>query len=349
MFKKHTLSIVFFCSVSVTALLAGNPNRAGQAGANELLINPWARSSGWGGVNTASVRGLEALYGNVAGTAFTKKTELIFARTAWLKGTEININAFGFTQRVGETGVLGFGIMSMDFGEIKVTSVDQPDGGMGTYSPQFTNMSLSYAKEFSHSIYGGAVIKLISEAIPDISAEGVAFDAGIQYVTGKKDQIKFGIALKNVGPTMHYSGAGLGDKTSKTTAGTTYELSINHRSEIFELPSLFNIGGSYDYLIGEMHRVTGAANFISNSFTKDEFQFGLEYGFRNYAMVRAGYTYSEKDELLDLHTSAYTGLSAGFTVELPLGKSGKSFALDYSYRDTDHFDGTHSIGARLNF
>ena len=38
---------------------AGNEQRAGQAGASELLINPWARSSGWAGANIAGVRGLE--------------------------------------------------------------------------------------------------------------------------------------------------------------------------------------------------------------------------------------------------------------------------------------------------
>ncbi len=32
--------------------LAGNPDRAGQAGATELLINPWARSTGWNGANS---------------------------------------------------------------------------------------------------------------------------------------------------------------------------------------------------------------------------------------------------------------------------------------------------------
>ena len=31
--------------------LAGNKDRAGASGANELLINPWARSSGWMGIN----------------------------------------------------------------------------------------------------------------------------------------------------------------------------------------------------------------------------------------------------------------------------------------------------------
>ncbi|MDD3744056.1 MAG: hypothetical protein PHX54_10580, partial [Lentimicrobiaceae bacterium] len=48
---------------------AGNKDRSGQAGASELLINPWARSSGWGGANVANVRGLEGLFNNVAGSA----------------------------------------------------------------------------------------------------------------------------------------------------------------------------------------------------------------------------------------------------------------------------------------
>ncbi|MCX6296223.1 MAG: hypothetical protein NTX97_09175, partial [Bacteroidetes bacterium] len=102
-------------------LLAGNPDRSGQAGATELLINPWARSSGWAGANIAGARGLEASFLNVAGTAFTKKTELLFTRTNWLKGTDININAFGLTQRVGETGAIGLSVMSMDFGDIPIT------------------------------------------------------------------------------------------------------------------------------------------------------------------------------------------------------------------------------------
>ena len=40
---------IAFCAVTVlnpaSTVLAGNNDRAGQAGATELLINPWARSS----------------------------------------------------------------------------------------------------------------------------------------------------------------------------------------------------------------------------------------------------------------------------------------------------------------
>ena len=191
---------------------AGNPQRAGQAGASELLINPWARTSGWGGANVAGVRGLEGIFSNVAGLAFTEKTDLIFSQTQWLKyGDEAvsNISAFGFSQKVGESGVLGFSVMSMDFGDIEITTVDLPDGGIGTYSPSFMNISLSYAKIFSNSIYGGMTVKMISEQISNVGANGVALDAGIQYVTGTEDNFKFGIALKNVGPRMSFSGDGL--------------------------------------------------------------------------------------------------------------------------------------------
>ena len=179
------------------------------------MINPWARSSGWAGSNVAGVKGLESMFLNVAGTAFTKKTEILFCRTNYLKGTDININSFGLTQRVGETGALGLSIMSMDFGDIPITTVENPEGGIGTFSPQFINIALSYAKGFSDNIYGGLALKVISEKTANVSARGVAFDAGIQYVAGKYNQIKFGISLKNVGPRMHFSGDGLSFKTKE--------------------------------------------------------------------------------------------------------------------------------------
>ncbi|MBL4586019.1 MAG: hypothetical protein JKX84_03030, partial [Flavobacteriales bacterium] len=118
---------------------AGNPDRAGQAGATELLINPWARSSGMAGANSASVRGLEAQYLNVAGLAFTEKTEILFSSTQWLVGSGVMINTFGLSQKIGEAGVIGLAIMNMSFGEIDITTSELPDGGIGTFSPNYLN------------------------------------------------------------------------------------------------------------------------------------------------------------------------------------------------------------------
>lgn len=348
-------AVVALLAISVTQIFGGNPQRAGQAGASELLINPWARTSGWGGANIAGVRGLEGIYSNVAGLAFTQKTELIFSQTSWLQyGSKMfsaddavsTISSFGFSQKVGESGVLGFAVMSMDFGDIEITTVELPDGGIGTYSPKFMNMSVSYAKIFSNSIYGGATVKIISEQISNVGASGVALDAGIQYVTGAKDNMKFGISLKNVGPRMSFTGDGLSFR-GIVGDDDDYKMTVEQRSSELELPALLNIGISYDLNV-QRHRITGAGTFTSNSFQKDQYILGGEYAYREMVMFRMGYTYEEGIRTPSTRTTALRGPSAGFTVELPMGDSGSTFGLDYSYRHTDPFQGSHTIGARIN-
>ncbi|MBI4947179.1 MAG: PorV/PorQ family protein [Bacteroidetes bacterium] len=340
------------------SVFAGNLDRSGQAGASELLINPWARSSGWADANIAGCRGLESQFLNVAGTAFTKKTELLFDHTNYLGGTGIGINTFGFSQKAGASGVLGLGIMSMDFGNIPVTTTELPEGGLGNFKIQMLNIGLSYAKGFTDHIFGGMNFKVINEAIPNARAAGVALDAGIQYLSGPMNNIHFGLSLKNVGPKMQYSGDGLAFKTlieNGTVGGSN--MTVNQRSAAFEMPSQLHIGGSYDYYLGDTaktHRITLASVFTSNSFGKDQVKVGLEYGFKSFLMVRAGYAFEKgitnNDDTKDIfRTNAFTGFSTGFTAELPLNKEkGSTFGLDYSYRATNPFNGTHTIGVRMN-
>ena len=206
----HCLKVIVISAVLLLSVIDGTAQeqaiRSGSAGAAELLINPFSRTSGWGAANVAGVIGLEGQYSNVAGLASTEQTELIFSQTSWLQyGNELfnadesvsSISTFGFSQRVSESGVLGIGVMAMDFGDIEITTVDRPDGGIGTFSPKFMNIGASYAHVFSNSIQGGFTLRMISEQIADVSANGVALDAGIQYRTGDQDELKFGISFKN--------------------------------------------------------------------------------------------------------------------------------------------------------
>jgi hypothetical protein len=70
MTKMKKILVTLFIAIPAV-LMAGNPDRSGEAGASELLINPWAQSSGWYGLNIASVRGVEAPNINVAGLSFS--------------------------------------------------------------------------------------------------------------------------------------------------------------------------------------------------------------------------------------------------------------------------------------
>jgi hypothetical protein len=330
-------------------LLAGNEDRVGSAGASELLINPWARSSAWGDAGMSSVNGLEAAFVNVAGLAFTDKTELIFNRTNWLQSTGIKMNSMGFAQRTGDVSVIALTFTTMNFGDVMITTTDKPEGGVGTFSPRYYNLGFSYAREFSNSIYGGLTVRAISEQINNAKASGIAFDAGIRYVTGEKDNIKFGIALKNVGPTMAFEGDGF--SVTSIIQATNLSTTTEQRSAKFELPSLVSIGFSYDFLISEAHKLTAAGTYTSNSFSKDNFRLGLEYSFSSKKatfIARGGYVQEKGIFSADTRTSALTGPTGGISVDMKAGEKGTNIGFDYTYRATNPFNGVHSIGVRIN-
>tara|TARA_Y100001978_G_scaffold33958_1_gene29759 strand:- start:844 stop:1911 length:1068 start_codon:yes stop_codon:yes gene_type:complete len=346
-------SIVLIAITMSTAIttFAGNEQRVGQAGATQLQINPFARSTGMASANSASVHGLEASFLNVAGLAFTESTELIFSRTNWLSMGGVNngvanINAFGFTQKVGESGVLGVSVMSMGFGDIEITTVSLPEGGSGTFSPTLSNIGISYAQEFSNSIYGGFTLRGITESISNISAQGMCFDAGIQYVTGAKDNFQFGVSLNNIGPRLLFEGDGISFRGNAEEGD--YNLTVEQRTDDFEMPSLLNIGMAYDLpFLSEIHRVSGSFNFTSNSFQKDQFRLGVEYAFNEMFMIRTGYIYEEGVNNPSTRTTALRGPCGGITLEVPIAGE-TTFGLDYSYQHTDPFYGNHRIGVRID-
>jgi hypothetical protein len=334
--------------VSVNNAEAGNEQRVGQAGSTQLQINPWARSSGMGYANASFVKGLESTFSNVAGLAFTDATELIFANTNYMtygnNQSAATISNFGLAQKVGESGVLGITIMSMGFGDIPITTENLPEGGIGNYTISLSNLGISYSKEFSNSIYGGVLVRTISEKMYNMGSQGVCFDAGIQYVTGEKDHIHFGVSLKNVGSKMMFDGDGVTFRGIEENGD--YTMTLSQRTDNFELPSMLNIALGYDLpMLPESHRLSTGATFTSNSFQNDQYRFGMEYSFKDYVMLRFGYVY-QKDIANENTTAAISGPSAGLTFEVPMGET--SFGVDYSYRASSVFQGNHAVGVRID-
>jgi hypothetical protein len=354
--NKFTLFILVLALAGSAAvpLRAGNPDRQGEAGAAQLLLNPWAQSAGLHSMTTANVEGVEAMRINVAGLSRIERTEIRLGNTRYLEGTDIQFNAIGISQRVGESGAIGISLMAMDFGNIPVTTTDQPEGTGSTFSPSFFNLGFGYSHTFENKISVGVLFRGISESISDVSSFGFALDAGVQYVTGPEDNFKFGISLRNVGSRMKYGGEGLTVQGPAPASSTNYELTFNQRIADFELPSQLNIGLSYDFLFGGgSQRITPVANFTSNSFSQDQIGGGLEYSFREIFTLRGGYRHEfQTGGVQDFELPIYTGLAAGASIAVPLGKDrpdrkATRFIIDYAYRNTRVWDGTHNIGLRI--
>ncbi len=353
-FKNILLPLMAFCLL-IPVGKAGNPDRTAQSGASELLVNPWARSVGWNWINVASVRGVDAMRLNVAGLAFLQGSELNFTRSEYLVGWNVGINALGFAQKVGE-GAIGVSVVSFDFGSVEITTNDQPEGGLGSYKPQFLNIELAYAHNFADFIRGGIVFKIINESIANVSAQGIAIDAGLIYNTGPTEypeKFKFGVSLRNIGTPMKFSGDGLNFRADVING--TYQQNVGQLSQQFELPSQLLIGASYDMYLQTKHRITLAGSFTSNAFYKDQLGVGVEYGLkvknREMLELRAGYKYEPGIFNAATNTNAHNGLSAGFTLNVPFRKDQERplMGIDYGYRASNDFAGTHSIGLHLNF
>lgn len=358
--KKYILQSVIICIALVNYVKAGNPDRAGGAGATQLLVNPYARGVGLAGSNTASVRGLESYYLNIGGLAYVRKMEIQASQTRYLVGTDIYLNNLGIAQALGENGsggVLGLAVTYWDIGSIPITTTESPDLTLGTYTTQILNLGLAYSKTFSNSITGGLLIRYVSEGIASVSANGVTLDAGVQYQTAlnpgkkiKKQDFRFGIAVRNLGPDFSYQGNGLATSTSVVGTGAVRKTSFG--SQPFNMPALANIGAAYDFRLdkGEEtydHKLTVSGNFNYNAFSSNITSLGVEYTLKNTFMVRTGYAHQEFNFSKTEYKSPAYGLSYGAGFNLPVSDSGTSFSIDYAYQPTVIFSGIHTIGLKL--
>jgi hypothetical protein len=179
--------------------IAGNPDRQGEAGASELLFNPWPTSSGLHGMNTSSINGFSAMRLNVAGIGRGYEKAMIGVSNSRLyEGSDLQFNALGIALKMGKTGALGISLATVDFGDIAITIEDSPEGTGAFYSPSFYHLGLGYAFTYENKISVGALLRLIGESTADVSAFGAAIDAGVQYVSGPQDNFKLGISLRNI-------------------------------------------------------------------------------------------------------------------------------------------------------
>ena len=128
-----TFLAVFTC---YTLSFAGNPDRQGEAGASELLFNPWPTSSGLHGMNTSSVNGIAAMRLNVAGISRGYDRAMIgLSNSRLYEGSDLQFNALGIVLKMGKTGALGISLATVDFGDIPITFENAPEGTGAFYSP----------------------------------------------------------------------------------------------------------------------------------------------------------------------------------------------------------------------
>jgi opacity protein-like surface antigen len=340
-FKMFRIFLGVILLAAASLAHAGDESRKGTTGADQLLIPVGARSIATGGAFLATTTGVEAIYYNPAGLAASTKSEAMFSYMSYI--ADINVSYFAISARVEELGTFGLSYKTLAFGDIPVTTFQNPDGTGATYSPGYFTLGLTYSRTITDRVNAGATVKFINESILSTSASGIAVDFGVQYKF--QGNLALGVAIKNIGSNMKYTGTDL--LTQTDVPNTAYGAPTGVYSpdtEPFQIPSYFELSLSYDLKVDEMNAFMLGATFRNNNALEDQAMVGLEYRAFNVLFLRGGYETAVKNTSQSLY-----GVNVGAGLEYTMENS-LQVSVDYAFRSVKEFPtNNHIFTVKLGF
>lgn len=288
--KQHIIrNIVLIVIISMQCIIAQvNLKKTGQSTMNFLLVGTSPKASALGGAYTSLGVGSESMFYNPAGmTQMKGDFNINLNYTQWI--ADINYLSGGISWNLDQYGVVGFNLLTVDYGVINGTSLisdseselyplgykdDGQVSNVGAYC-----IGVSYAKPITEEFSVGGNIKLagqnlgvslLSTGSKNNNATKFVFDVGIRYQTGFKGFV-FGMMIRNFSTDLK-------------------------REEIEEqLPLFFSLGASINLMdiideeISKDNSFLFAVDFLHQNNYSERVNFGIEYKFLNMVALRGGY------------------------------------------------------------
>jgi hypothetical protein len=319
--KKAALPIALLGFAGHAA--AGGLDRVGTAGAQELRIPVGAASIAIGGSAVALGNGIGNVYYNPASLAAVDNAEGMVSYSTYLADSKVNYGAV--STRLGSAGNIAFTAKVLNIGDIVVTTEDAPEGTGEILNPTYSVFGVSYGRRMTDRVALGVTASYISERIAQTSATGLAADFGVQYDTGWRG-VRFGFAMKNIGPNMHFSGPNFEQRiTLPGDDPSAQPHVVQLESTEFELPSYLQFGVSYDVGGGEKQHATIYGTFQGNNFSTDEYRLGAEYLLGEHIALRGGYVGQLALSSADRQADYLYNFSYGAGLNFKLGDRPLSF------------------------
>jgi hypothetical protein len=348
---NHKVSTIALAALVAFTLMLAVPmtlkadagNRGGTAGAVELLIPVGSRDIAMGGSTISTSKGVEALYWNPAGTAWTSSSVgMYFSHMSYI--ADIGVDYGAVSAQFEGFGVLSLSLKSLAIGDITETTTQNPDGTGKMFRPQFFTVGITYARQLSERISVGLTTNFISERMGDVSANGVAFNVGVLYENFiNLKGLSLGVVVKNVGPQMSFDGPGLLRQATVPDQNRPPQF-YKVEAASFELPSTIEFGLGYKTVFEGDNSVLLSGTFQNNNFSDDEYKLGAEYGYQDIVFLRGGYTLANTNTDV---TQYIFGPTFGGGVHTALGNLDVTF--DYAFRSVKTFENNHIFSIKLGF
>ena len=320
-----------------------NVSKTGTVAAPFLEIPVGAAAIGMGTATVSRVSDPSALYWNPAGSALAVGNEAAATHMEWIADTKFDY--VGLILPLSDFGTVGVSFTSLSMDDMKVTTVEKPDGTGEYFSAGDIAAGVSYARKLSDRFAVGFTVKYIQQTIWHASASAFAFDFGTLFRTDLLGGLVIGASLSNFGSSMKLEGRDLRQFISvdETKLGSNSQIPSSIETDSWDLPLQFRIGVSFEPVRTDEHRWTVAVDATHPSDNYEWVNVGTEYSYRECVFFRGGYHSLFLDE-------AEGGLSVGFGVASTLVFSSSTVVtLDYGYRDMGRIGGVNAITLGVRF
>lgn len=330
MIKKTLFTTAIMCLFIFLPLQAQEFAPVGTAVAQFLEVGMGARGTGMGDAYTVLTDDAGSVFWNPAGIRGVRNMNFFLGYNRW--PADISFGAMSFVISLGNSQSLAVSGVFINTDDMLITTVDDPEGTSGM---QFgiTNYSvgLTYARNLTNRLAVGLTTKLVREQYLNYGYTTWAVDVGTMYQTDFRG-MKLGMSILHFGPEVRFSG-GYTDYSDPD-----FSQDETKKFEGYSMPINFRVGISIDVWENASHKIISAADLVHPNNNLEQYNFGLEYGFKQMLFVRGGYRL-QLDE---------GGLTLGAGARFPLFGDHLS-ALDYSFSEVGVLPSVHRLSVSFSF
>lgn len=315
-------------------------SKAGSTAAPFLNLGVGPRSIAMGGAFVATANDVSALYWNPAGVAKMNNSGALFSHSKWI--ANIDYNWAGAVINMDDAGVLGISVTNLDYGDLELTTLREPEGTGGTFTANDMAIAITYAKKLTDRFSIGGSVKYISQNIWNSAATALAIDLGVLFYSDIYG-LRIGAAITNLGSDMQISGSDLNIQhdIDQTVYGNNDQILGALNTDKWPLSLTFKIGVAMDVIEMEDHKLTIAMDALHPSDNKESMNIGFEYLVFDMFALRGGY----KSLFLD---NTEEGLTYGFGVNYDFSPS-LNLSINYAYQEFGKFKDTQHFSVGVNF
>jgi len=256
--------------------------KSGTSGSGFLLISPDAEFAGMGNAyagfkNTTA----SSVFYNPATLVYVDDKDMFFGMVNWT--ADIKLTAASYAMQMGNDRSIAFHYRGLDSGQIRETTILEPNGTNNTFAWKSLALGVSTATRLTERFSFGVNLYYIKEGVARYNMQSAAWaiDISTFYVTGF-NSLNLGMTIRNFGPELDFNKAFVDYANADT-------VTVNEPYRPYHIPLNFQVGLNYEFFESDQNQqLFVSIDGVHPNDSLERLQIGTEYNYLNLLSLRGG-------------------------------------------------------------